>query len=94
MSRRGEALIKLLFTGIIVAVTVFVVVAVTALGLEVLTKPYVLAPITSALGSSGAYLEVLSTKRNARVLRCIGRMIMTTGLVIFVVLIAKLLGII
>jgi len=87
----NETLIKLSFAGFITAVAIFIITAVIVLGLETLTKPYILAPIISVLGSSGAYFEMLGTKKSSKSLRYIGRMFMVIGLATLILLITKLL---
>jgi len=84
-------LAKLFFTGFTVAVIVFTTTAIIVLGLEALTKPYILAPIISVLGSTGAYLEVLGARRNLSNLRYAGRLLIVTGIIALALLIAKLL---
>jgi len=88
---RNEALIKLLFSVFVTATTIFVVTTVIVLGLEALTKPYILVPIISVLGSSSAYFEMLGTKKSSKSLRYIGRMFLVIGLATLILLIIKLL---
>jgi len=88
-----EVLVKFLFTGLIVAVIIFTVAAVIVLGLEALVKPYIVAPIISVLGSTGAYLEVLGTRKSSSNLRRVGRPLIATGIITLALLIAKILKI-
>jgi len=88
-----EVLAKFLFTGLTVAVITFIVAAVIVLGLEALVKPYIVAPIISVLGSTGAYLEVLGTRRSSSNLKRVGRLLIATSIITLALLIAKTLEI-
>jgi len=87
----GEALVKWFFTGIAIAVILFVIVSVVNLGLEALRMPHILAPVVSVLGSTGAYLEVLGARKNLSNLRYAGRLLIVMGVIALALLIAKLL---
>jgi len=88
-----EVLVEFLFTGLIVAVIMFTVAAVIVLGLEALVKPYIVAPMISVLGSTGAYLEVLGARKSSGNLRLFGRLLIATGIITLALLIAKILEI-
>ncbi len=68
----NDRALAMLFSGLITAVTIFVTAAVIALGLEALTKPYILGPVASTLSSTGAYLGTLGSKKSSKSLKYIG----------------------
>ncbi|MET1100947.1 MAG: hypothetical protein ABWW69_00495 [Pyrodictiaceae archaeon] len=88
----NETLIKLFssaFIAVATAVAIFVITAVLVSGLEALSKPYILAPIGSVLGSGATYLEMLGCKKSSKSLRYIGRTLIAISLAILALLITK-----
>ncbi len=91
---RSEALVASIIGAYIVCVAIFVAIVLIVSGLGILTRPYVLVPIIGALSSGGAYLGMLGAKKDSRVLRSAGAMLMATSAALFVLLIARLMGVV
>ena len=62
-------------------ITVFVIAGSIALGLEILTKPYFLAPIGAALSVNGAYLATIGREKKLKNSKLISAIIMVIGFV-------------
>jgi len=87
----NEKLFRIALPTLVSVTLIYVLAMCIVLGLESLTRPYTLAAITSVLGSSSAYLEMLGSKKSSKSLRYIGRMLMIIGLATLILLITKLL---